>query len=304
MEVSEKKSSILIVDDETINIQILKIALADYFIQSATNGLDALRISQSQNPPDIILLDIMMPEMDGFQICRELKSNPQTVNIPIIFITALTEDKKEEKGLALGAVDYITKPFRIPIVQARVKNHLQLKKSLDILENLSTLDFLTNIPNRRRFNEVLISEWRHALRAMSQLSLIIIDIDFFKLFNDSYGHLAGDACLQKISKVLVETLNRSTDFAARFGGEEFVVILPETSQEGALNLAKNFQKAIAAMSIPHSKSPISEFVTVSFGIATFRPSNDSDPSEIIRLADSMLYKAKAEGRNCIRATSD
>ena len=128
METTGKKQSILIVDDEMINVQILKMALTGFAIQTATNGHDALRIAQSQEPPDLILLDIMMPEMDGFQIIRELKMNPQTVKIPVIFITAINNDDQEEKGLALGAVDYITKPFRIPIVQARVKNHLQLKK--------------------------------------------------------------------------------------------------------------------------------------------------------------------------------
>jgi len=278
-------------------------ALTGFAIQTATTGRDALRIAQSLNPPDLILLDIMMPEMDGFQVCRELKINPQTVKIPVIFITAVNDDDKEEKGLALGAVDYITKPFRIPIVQARVKNHLQLKKSLDLLENLSTLDFLTNIPNRRRFDEVLLSEWSHSLRAMVDLSLIIIDIDFFKLFNDTYGHLAGDSCLKKLSSTLVKTLNRSTDFVARYGGEEFVVILPETGPEGALNMARNFQKTIAKMAIPHSTSPINEFVTVSLGVATCQPSANCESAELIRLADEMLYKAKAEGRNCIRAIS-
>jgi diguanylate cyclase (GGDEF)-like protein len=303
MDTFEQKCSILIVDDEILNIRILQKALEDYSLLTATNGLDALNIAQSPNPPDLILLDIMMPEMDGFQVCKALKTDPQTVNIPIIFITAITDDKKEEKGLALGAVDYITKPFRLPIVQARVKNHLQLKKSLDLLENQSTLDFLTNIPNRRRFNEVFTSEWRHALRAMVDLSLIMIDIDYFKLFNDTYGHLAGDNCLKKISRTLVTALNRSTDFVARFGGEEFVVILPETDHEGAMNMAKNFQAAIAELALPHTSSPVSDFVTLSFGIATFHPSVESDPSRMIRLADDMLYKAKAEGRNCIRATS-
>ncbi|MBN2429526.1 MAG: diguanylate cyclase [Deltaproteobacteria bacterium] len=303
METIAKKPSILIVDDERINIHILKNALNGFNIKAATNGHEALRIAKSPEQPDLILLDIMMPEMDGFQVCKELKLNPQTGKIPVIFITAINDDNQEEKGLALGAVDYITKPFRLPIVQARIKNHLYLKKSLDILKDLSTLDFLTNIPNRRRFEEVLFLEWRHALRASKNLTLIILDIDFFKLFNDTYGHLAGDTCLKKIAKTLSNTMNRSTDFVARFGGEEFVVILPDTGSEGAINIAESFKNAIAELAIPHHSSPISDFVSVSMGIATCQPTVDFETEELIRLADKMLYQAKAKGRNLIKATT-
>ena len=299
----KKKPTILIVDDEKINVDTLAYCLQDYQVETATSGSEALEMAFSSASLDLVLLDIVMPGMDGFQVCQKLKKNLRTQKIPIIFLTAMSDEKNEEKGFALGAVDYITKPFRLSVIQARVKNHLQLKASRDLLENLSTIDFLTDIPNRRLFEDVLMAEWRHAMRAGTLLSIIIIDIDFFKLYNDHYGHLAGDNCLKKLAAALASTLNRSTDFLARYGGEEFITILPQTDAPGALNIGVNFHKVILELAITHAASPISDNVTVSLGVATCKPGDNTDPKDLIQLADNMLYKAKAEGRNCIKTAS-
>ena len=197
-----KKQTVLIVDDAPANIKILgEVFKGSYKVRIATTGPKGLDIAMSPNPPDLILLDIVMPDMDGYEVCRRLKASKRTQNIPVIFITGKSEEADETMGLELGAVDYITKPFSLPIVKARVKTHMELKRHRDILENLSALDGLTGIPNRRRFDEFFEREWLRALREPALLSMIIIDIDFFKAFNDNYGHQAGDEVLCRKSNV-------------------------------------------------------------------------------------------------------
>jgi len=290
---------ILIVDDIPANVALLSAILSkDYNVLSATSGEMALDMVARERP-DLVLLDIMMPGMDGHEVCRRLKSNETTRNIPVIFVTAKSTAEDEAYGFDLGAVDYITKPFHIPVVKARVRTHLDLKVKTDLLEKIAHIDGLTNIPNRRRFDEMLEIEWGRALRSESPLSLIIADIDYFKGFNDCYGHAGGDQCLYSVALALSSLMHRSSDMVARYGGEEFVAILPGTDLKGAATLAEYWRSVIEAMQMPHAKSEVSDYVTVSVGYASIIPNRDQLPYVLLGVADEMLYQAKDSGRNRI-----
>ena len=271
----------------------------DYKIAAAINAERALKIAFSNSPPDLILTDILMPQMDGYELCSRLKENPQTKDIPIIFVTAISEIMDETRGFALGAVDYITKPFHPPMVKARVKLHLNLKRKQDLLEKYAFIDALTEIPNRRQFDKVKDQEWNRALRLGQSLSLIIIDIDHFKLYNDTYGHGRGDDCLRKVASTMENVLRRASDFVARYGGEEFAVILPDSDSSKALDIAKQIQDEIDVLAIPHDSSPVAPQVTLSMGVSTLVPEKGKNMQELIDSADAKLYKAKFSGRNKI-----
>lgn len=293
-----KRATILIVDDQPTNLMILGKALKDdYQIKLAKSGVKAMEILLSENPPDLVLLDIIMPDVDGFEVCRQLKGNSDTAKIPIIFITAKNRECDETKGLDLGAVDYIKKPFSIPIVKARVRTHIELKQHRDILENLSTLDGLTGISNRRRFDEYLRHEWKRAQRDRTPISLIMMDIDCFKLYNDNYGHGAGDECLKQIARTLYESAKRPCDFPARYGGEEFACILANTDSQQAQNFAEIFKENIHDLKILHEFSTVSDKVTISLGITTLIPERSTSPSLLLEQADQALYRAKSRGKN-------
>lgn len=309
-----KPQKILIVDDTPANIDILhKILLGDYVMYVARNGANALKIAQRELP-DLILLDIMMPDMDGYQVCSALKNCPQTRGIPVIFVTAMETLEDEAKGLDCGAIDYLTKPISPPIVKARIRNHLELKRKTDLLEaltaelkdknrQLDTLareDDLTGVANRRHFNEVLAAEVKRANRGRQDLSLIMCDVDYFKKYNDHYGHIAGDRCLKGIGEALHATFRRAGDLSARYGGEEFAVILPETRPETALLLAEQFRHAVMSRAIPHVHSGVSGVVTVSIGVVGAQATGDHDASWFVAEADRALYRSKEGGRN--RAT--
>lgn len=296
----KNQQKILIVDDAPIQIITEILYHEDYEIFSATTGEKAIEIALSENP-DLILLDVMMPDMDGYEICRKLKSYKQLHHLPIIFLTAKHDIEDETKALALGAIDYITKPFNPDILKVRIKNHLEQKLQHDILENLSSRDGLTGIANRRRFDEFLNQEWLRAKRNKTQLSLIMMDVDYFKQYNDNYGHLAGDDCLKQIASTLESQLKRPTDLVARYGGEEFVSILPDTDSEGALHIAKLFLESVSELKIPHSHSNVADYVTISIGVATVIPSALFSKEELIKVADSSLYEAKKAGRNQIKS---
>ena len=294
-----QRSMILIVDDVPTNVQILAEALSSqYRIKVASNGVDALEIARRKPHPDLILLDVMMPDMDGFEVCRRLMQDKETDRIPVIFVTAKNAESDEELGLNLGAVDYITKPFVIPIAKARIRNHIRLKQQADLLESLSLLDALTQIPNRRRFDETLVSEWKRAIRDETPISLIMIDIDHFKQYNDFYGHGCGDACLQRVAGELCNSVVRSSDLVARYGGEEFVVILPDTDQHSALMIAERLRQNIELLGLPHALSKNHSVVTISLGVATQnRVTGDLSSSDFCDQADKALYLAKERGRN-------
>lgn len=289
---------VLAIDDIASNLDVLVAHLANEPLELmvALTGEDGLALAQ-EHRPDVILLDIMMPVMDGFDVCRQLKSNAATQDIPVLFLSAKDEDIDIEAGLNLGAIDYISKPFSIPILKARLRNHLALKQKSDALAVLACTDELTSLMNRRHFNTLFHQEWLRGQRNHSPLSLIMIDVDHFKAFNDHYGHPAGDTCLQAVAQVLKQGLRVPTDVAARFGGEEFVVLLPDTDAEGALDVAQRLNQQVMALAIPHARSKTLPTVTISLGIATCIPSEISSELALLQCADKELYLAKQQGRN-------
>ena len=292
------KSTVLIVDDSPENITVLGALLRqECTVRVATSGEKALQIVNSDHPPDLILLDVIMPGMDGYEVCNMIKANPATKNIPIIFITAKSGEDDEVKGFELGAVDYITKPFSPVVIKARVRTHLELKRYRDLLMNTSYFDGLTGIPNRRRFDEYFSSMWSFSVRESLPLSLIMIDIDNFKMYNDYYGHLEGDICLVKIAQALSGILKRKSDLFARYGGEEFVCLLPDTDHDGALKIARDFQETVLSLQIRHAESAIKRYVTISQGVASIVPDTEISQKSLIVNADEVLFKAKNSGRN-------
>lgn len=295
------KLMILLVDDAPTNIQMLNETLKDgYHLFFATNGRDALRIA-SESLPDLILLDVIMPDMDGYEVCRTLKADPLMRDIPIIFITAMNQQEDEAIGLELGAVDYIAKPFNSTIVRLRIRNQIELKRQRDLLARLSHLDGLTGIPNRRALDDALGRELRRGSRSLRPLSLLMMDIDYFKAYNDNCGHLAGDDCLRAVAQSLKVSLGRAADFVGRYGGEEFLAILPETDEIGAMIVANEILAGVASLCIPHPASPLGAKVTISIGVATAVAQRDVQQGNLLQDADKALYQAKQEGRNRIVA---
>lgn len=293
------KAKILVVDDQPANVQILAESLqTEYDVRIANNGEKALQIVHKNEKPDLILLDVMMPDLDGFEVCRRLKSHEDTRQIPVIFITAKNNALDEELGLKIGAIDYISKPFSIPVVCARVANHILLKQRADLLYELASIDPLNHLANRRQLDSMLDKEWRWAQRTDTELSVLMVDIDHFKLYNDHYGHGAGDECLKLVADTLRASLVRPRDFVARYGGEEFIGILPSTSCEGAKTTAERLRIGVENLRIPHAYSSAGPVLSISVGCATARPSlKELDARELIVRADTQLYQSKKNGRN-------
>ncbi len=304
MNYSNHESTVLIVDDTPQNIHVLMQAMEENSrILSAKSGEEALR-KVREDKPDLILLDVMMPGMDGFEVCRRLKQDEATKDIPVIFVTAVADNVHEEKGLKLGAIDYIRKPFHLPVARVRIQNHLRLKRKSDLLEQLVRIDGLTDICNRRGFDEVLDREWKRCRRHGAPLALIMVDIDHFKVFNDTYGHADGDACLARVARTISLSLKRSTDLAARYGGEEFAVLLPETPLAAAREIAETIRRKVRDLGIAHACAQ--SHVTISLGAACLRPAeNDAEgPGRLVRLADQALYQAKSQGRDQVCLAGD
>jgi len=290
------KPRLLVVDDQPINIQVLyQIFGADYQVFMATSGAQALEMCQ-KNQPDLILLDVVMPDMDGFEVCAKIKENPETRAIPVIFLTAFSNAAEETRGLQLGAVDFIAKPVNPAVVQARVKTHLTVKQQSDILRELAFLDGLTGVYNRRFFDQQLQVEMARSIRTDNPLAVIMLDIDYFKRYNDHYGHQVGDECLRQIALTLKGCLRRPADLLARYGGEEFVCILPETDFEAALDLAANMEQTVRSLQIPHAGSEMAAIVTISLGVAGRGDDRLDSAEALLVLADKQLYKAKEAGR--------
>ncbi|MBS4098307.1 MAG: diguanylate cyclase [Sulfuricella sp.] len=297
-----KEKKILIIDDERSSITYLMSLLKhDYKVIAATEGLKGLEMAAGVaggSPPDLILLDILMQGMNGYQVCERLKSDDRTRDIPVIFVTAASDVNDETRGFELGAVDYIVKPFHPAVVKARVRTQLELKLKSDMLEQFASIDALLNIYNRRRFDEMLKIEWARAQRTGSPLSLIMIDIDHFKLYNDHFGHAGGDECLKQVATILKNCLKRPTDFIARYGGEEIVVILPETSSDGAVMIAELMCREISGERIAHPASPTAAHVTISVGTATALSGGPIESAQsLLEAADAQLYTSKNTGRN-------
>jgi len=291
-----KKNTLLIVDDENANLKVLTHILgADYTIYTATNGVNAVQKARELQP-DLILLDILMPEMDGYETLSTIKKTEEINKIPVVFITGLDSVEDEEKGLSLDAADYITKPFSAPIVKLRVRNQIQIVNQLRMIERLSLVDQLTGIANRRSFDSRLIVEWKQAIREQTSLSLLMMDLDKFKDLNDTYGHQQGDLVLKKVAEIFTMSLRRPADFTARWGGEEFIVLLPNTPLEGALDVAENIRTDIERSPIMFSDGTVIR-ITVSIGVASIFPEKSSSIDVFISNADKALYLAKEAGRN-------
>ncbi len=297
MNLAAAEFTVLIVDDEKQNRLLLtELFHGAYKIIQAKNGVQALEKAR-QHRPDLILLDVLMPEMDGMSVLRELKRDDATRLIPVIFITALDSATDEENGLDLGAVDYISKPFHPPIVRVRVRNQLQLVHQRRLLEQLASLDGLTGIPNRRQFDAMLLKEWHRCQRNAQPLSLVVADVDFFKRYNDTLGHAAGDRVLQEVAAALRQGARRPGDLVARYGGEEFVLLLPETDAASAQALAEGLQALLQNKALPHPDSAVSAHITLSMGGTTLVPMAEALDPQFFACADTALYAAKAQGRN-------
>ena len=293
-----KKPTILVVDDMTTTLLLLHDLLKDtYEVKIAKSGTKALEILESPNDIDLILLDIEMPDINGYDVCKRIKNNETIKNIPIIFITGRTSQEDEEYGLNLGAIDYITKPFNKTITKLRLKNYLELKIKNDMLEKLSMYDGLTNIRNRRFFDETFEKTFSEIKRDKKSLAVLMIDIDFFKPYNDNYGHGQGDETLRKVAKALEKTIKRASDFVARYGGEEFVILLKDINKDGVEAVANNLLNAVRELKITHEFSKIENYVTVSIGVSYYNSSSDITKLELLLKADETLYNVKNSGRN-------
>ena len=306
-------SNLLVVDDDPATIRLLGHILSEFSqLRFATTGEDAVRLA-AQSPPDLILLDTEMPGMDGFRVCEALKANPDLAHVPIIFVTSHSGPDFEIAGLELGAVDFISKPVSPALLIARVRTHLRLKQMSDELRYHATVDGLTGLTNRRMFDEAIDREWLRTRRSGNPLSLLMVDVDHFKLYNDHYGHQAGDECLRSVAQALQRVAHRPADHVCRYGGEEFALLLPETRGLGARMVARRLIGLMSTLMIPHQASPVARHVTVSIGISCIddapTASNRSAAetrmpgvapyraaSDLVTAADQALYAAKLAGR--------
>jgi diguanylate cyclase (GGDEF)-like protein len=324
-------NNILIVDDTPENLTVLRQMLTKhgYRVRPALSGEIALKAVEADTP-DLILLDIMMPGMDGFEVCEKLKSDARTRDIPVLFISALIETEDKVRGFKAGGVDYIIKPFHTAEVLARVETHLTLRnlqkkiqeQNLQLvdeieereraemalmeanrkLELLATIDGLTGISNRRQFDLYLQQEWKRSTREQVPIAFILCDIDHFKLFNDEYGHVEGDKCLKQVAQGIRRSVKRPADFVARYGGEEFAVIMPNTDIEGAIMVAREIKKEIGTLKIPHVRSKTGRYVSLSMGVSSMLPERSDEPEAFINEVDQFLYQAKETGRDRIIAS--
>jgi diguanylate cyclase (GGDEF)-like protein len=293
---SDRRVRLLVVDDQPINIQTLyQVFAADHQVFMATSGEQALAVARDKQP-DLILLDVVMPGMDGHEVCRRLKAEPATRDIPVMFVTAHHDAAAEAEGLDAGAVDFISKPVNPKVVRARVKTHVMLKLQSDLLRRMVFVDGLTGAYNRRFFDEQLAAEWARAVRHGAPLAVLLADVDFFKRYNDRYGHQAGDDVLRRVAAEMRNALKRPGDLAARYGGEEFACVLPETDYPGALQLAQRIEQGVRALAIPHADSDVAPVVTVSVGVAIKPPDGVGSVAHLVREADGQLYVAKSRGR--------
>ncbi|MBA5606737.1 diguanylate cyclase [Duganella sp. FT3S] len=297
---------ILIVDDAMENVQVLYQALRDeQEVLFALDGPTAIEIARQQLP-DLILLDAVMPGMDGYAVCAALRATPEVQDIPIMFVTALSQPEDETRALEAGAVDFISKPFNVAVVRARVRTQLTVKRQADAMRELTLTDALTGVANRRHFNDTLELEWRRCARSGMPLAAIMIDIDHFKHYNDAYGHQAGDLCLQKVAAAMKQCASRPQDLLARYGGEEFILLLPQEGVAGATAVARRILDEVDALALPHAASPTSSVVSVSMGVAAIEPGESAGADLLIRSADEQLYRAKQHGRNryCVASAGD
>jgi diguanylate cyclase (GGDEF)-like protein len=295
--VYEKKSTVLLMDVEAADLAILNsILFPDYSVITAQSENEGFALAAVEKP-DLILLEVKSSSPDGFAILKEMKINPETQGIPVIVITGNDNEADEELSFNLGAVDYFPKPFKNVIVKVRVRTQLEMINQIRTIERLGWVDPLTNIPNRRRFDDRLSMEWRRCLRDKAPISFLMMDVDKFKAYNDTYGHLQGDMLLKSLAKILESSGRRPADLAARLGGEEFGLLLPYTPLESALDLAEKLRAAVEALSLYTVDGKIETRTTISIGAASVIPAEGVNVEDLLRKADECLYEAKAAGRN-------
>ena len=303
----------LVIEDSKSSLNLLckyiqKIGITPIPAETGAKGIELF----VQERPDLVLLDILMPDIDGFEVARQIRQLEAPSDwTPIIFLSSLSKDRDIEMGIAAGGDDYLLKPISEIVLAAKIRamqRIIQMRQSLLVLtrkldaanqelRRLSSLDGLTGIANRRRFDDYIARAWRKATRAQTPLSLIMADIDFFKPYNDSYGHLSGDECLKSVARVLAGSLKRPGDLASRFGGEEFAIVLEETGLSGASHVAECIRESVERLGLTHRDSPVAAVVTVSLGVATSLPRPGLTADALLRLADYKLYEAKQTGRN-------
>ncbi|KAA5606205.1 diguanylate cyclase [Roseospira marina] len=296
---TDVRPTVLIVEDDPSTLRLLSSIFRDsYDLVVATEGREAYAVARAEQP-DLMLLDLNLPDIDGLQVCRTFKAEPDLQHIPIIFLTGDQNPATEEKGITLGAMDFVTKPFTAAVLQARVRTHIDLRRKTMALETLAGTDALTGVPNRRSFDEVAEREWRRMARERSPLSLVMVDIDHFKGLNDTFGHPFGDHVLRRVAAAVREQLRRPGDYLARFGGEEFVLVLPATDRNGAGTVAENVRLAIGALRFDDHPGAADLRVTASLGCSTDgEPKRDVDGiAALLSAADQNLYRAKRSGRN-------
>ena len=296
---------VLVVDDDRITRQLLRRAMEQqgYQVVEACNGEECLQAYQNYQP-HIILMDAMMPVMDGFTCCTYLQKLPGGDRTPILMITSLDDKESIARAFAVGATEYVTKPIHWYVLLQRVRrliNQFLLVEQLEAanleLQRLVNSDGLTQVANRRRFDEYFDEEWRRHSRALLPLSLILCDIDFFKIYNDTYGHQAGDECLKLVANTISCNVKRAGELVARYGGEEFAVILPNTLGENAFEVAQKIREKLKELQIPHAGSLVSEYVTMSLGVASTYPQRNQAKALLLASADKALYQAKTAGRD-------
>jgi diguanylate cyclase (GGDEF)-like protein len=295
---------VLVADDDTVSRQVLgELLKPEYSVVLAKSGAQALERA-ARHVPDLVLLDVVMPDMDGYEVLRRLRADPRTEHISVIFISGLDRPEDEAVGLKMGAADYITKPFNAAVVLARVAVHLEVLRQRRMLERLANVDGLTELANRRRFDEMFQAEWQRARRSGQPMSLALLDIDCFKQYNDQYGHSAGDRALRAVARTAAMCMRRPGDLAARYGGEELALLMPDTTAAQAQQVVGWMCQSIAQLNIVHEASSAANVLTASVGGATLDPAGTESPLELLEAADEHLYRAKAGGRNCVAWRSD
>jgi diguanylate cyclase (GGDEF)-like protein len=311
--------NILLVDDDPGTIQLLGRILADLgSLRFATNGEEALRLAHD-NPPDVVLLDAEMHGMSGYRVLDALKARPEMIDVPVIFVTSHCEPAFEVSAFEAGAADFIAKPFTGPLVLARVSTQLRVKRMTNQLRFAAATDGLTGVANRRKFDESLEHEWQRARRCGDPIALLLIDVDHFKLYNDRYGHPKGDTSLRLVAKALVSAGRRTGDLVARCGGEEFALLLPQTTRRGAEHVGRRVLNAVAALEIVHAASVTARHLTVSIGVGCYDRESKCwvdtfaeerfvgddrrlpcTAADLVLTADRALYSAKRAGRAQLR----